>query len=101
MGNGRPTRRDMHAELTRAAVLDADLNRCGFRIDTPKHEYMLRCTPQTGDYNFYLYCYDKEAREQARSTPEHKPSVLAQLKAKPPQQEHIRKPPTKETGLER
>lgn len=86
---------------SRAALLDADLNRYGFRIDTPKHEYMLRCTPQIGDYHFYLYCYDKEAREQARSAPERKPSVLTQLKAKPVHQQTIRKPPTKGNDLER
>ena len=26
------------------------------------YEYCLRCTPRRGDYNFYLYCYDKSAQ---------------------------------------
>ena len=30
---------------------------------------MLRCTPVKGDYNFYLYCYDKDARERERTLP--------------------------------
>lgn len=48
----------------------------GYRAETSQYEYCLRCIPQRGDYNFYLYCYDKEAqrahsREQkaAHSTP--------------------------------
>lgn len=87
---------------SRATVLDADMSRYGLRIETPKYAYMLRCTPRKGDYNFYLYCYDKTAREQNRSTPEQKPSVLAQLKAEPRQQARsIHKPPTKTAEPER
>ena len=29
----------------------------GFRVQTPQHTYMLRCNPNYGDYNFYLYAY--------------------------------------------
>ena len=29
----------------------------GFKIQTPRHTYMLRCNPNYGDYNFYLYAY--------------------------------------------
>ena len=41
---------------------DAELegNYCteyGFRVQTPQHTYMLRCNPNYGDYNFYLYAY--------------------------------------------
>ena len=43
---------------------------CGFSIHTKNYQYMLRCIPRKGDYNFYLYCYDKEAREQERTTPQ-------------------------------
>lgn len=32
----------------------------GFRVDTDKHAYLLRCNPTKGDYNFYCYCYVKE-----------------------------------------
>lgn len=34
----------------------------GYRAETSQYEYCLRCIPQRGDYNFYLYCYDKEAQ---------------------------------------
>ena len=34
----------------------------GYRAETSRYEYYLRCLPQHGDYNFYLYCYDKEAQ---------------------------------------
>ena len=32
----------------------------GFRVDTEKHAFLLRCNPTKGDYNFYCYCYMKE-----------------------------------------
>lgn len=32
----------------------------GFRIDTDKFSYLLRCNPMQGDYNFYCFCYQKE-----------------------------------------
>lgn len=33
----------------------------GFRIDTKKYSYLLRCNPAQGDYNFYCYCYMSES----------------------------------------
>ena len=32
----------------------------GFRVNTEKHAFLLRCNPTKGDYNFYCYCYVKE-----------------------------------------
>lgn len=32
----------------------------GFRVDTEKHAYLLRCNPSKGDYNFYCHCYVSE-----------------------------------------
>ena len=32
----------------------------GFRVDTEKHTYLLRCNPTNGDCNFYCFCYLKE-----------------------------------------
>ena len=34
----------------------------GFHAESHHYEYCLRCTPCRGDYNFYLYCYDKSAQ---------------------------------------
>lgn len=36
----------------------------GIRVDTAKYSYMLRFTPQAGDYNLYCYCYKKEYLDQ-------------------------------------
>lgn len=55
----------------------------GFRIDTKRFQYMLRCFPHKGDYNFYLYCYDKEAREQARTTPQKNTRPIAKKRTEP------------------
>ena len=38
----------------------------GFYAETPNYEYCLRCTPRRGEYNFYLYCYDKQAQREHR-----------------------------------
>ena len=32
----------------------------GFRVDTDKFSYLLRCNPIQGDYNFYCFCYLKD-----------------------------------------
>ncbi len=32
----------------------------GFRVDTEGHSYMVRLNPNKGDYNFYIYAYDKK-----------------------------------------
>jgi hypothetical protein len=32
----------------------------GFRAETEKHAFLIRCNPTQGDYNFYCYCYVKK-----------------------------------------
>lgn len=32
----------------------------GFRAETEKHAFLIRCNPTQGDYNFYCHCYVKE-----------------------------------------
>lgn len=40
----------------------------GFRLDTGKHRYYIRCFPHAGDYNFYVYCYlHGDERQHERS----------------------------------
>ena len=36
----------------------------GFRVDTDEHSYILRCNPTKGDYNFYVYAYDRDTFEK-------------------------------------
>lgn len=55
----------------------------GFRIDTQRFQYMLRCFPQRGDYNFYIYCYDKQAREQERTEPKKNTRPTAKKRHEP------------------
>ena len=31
----------------------------GFRADTKAYSYMIRCNPTQGNYNFYIYAYDR------------------------------------------
>lgn len=46
------------AEISSAWLRDS----YGFRVETEKHRYYIRCTPRPGDYNFYIYCYSKEPK---------------------------------------
>lgn len=32
----------------------------GFRADTEKYSYMLRCNSEKGEYNFYIYAYERQ-----------------------------------------
>lgn len=36
----------------------------GFRVDTDEHSYILRCNATKGDYNFYIYAYDRSIFEK-------------------------------------
>lgn len=38
----------------------------GYIAETERYRYCLRCTPAPGDYQGYLYCYDKRQQEMAR-----------------------------------
>ena len=39
--------------------------RCyGFRVESTRYRYMLRCTPLQGWYQVYLYCYSKAHMKQ-------------------------------------
>lgn len=70
----------------RGRVLNAEeaiLPPCGFSIHTKNYQYMLRCIPRKGDYNFYLYCYDKKAREQERITPQKNTRPIAKKRTEP------------------
>lgn len=36
----------------------------GFRIDTDRHAYLIRCNPSANDTHFYCYCYKSEYLER-------------------------------------
>ena len=63
----------------------------GFKAESPHYTYCLRYTPRRGDYNFYLYAYDKDAQR------EH-----ALLKGqKEPEKQQSAKPKIKRNEMER
>lgn len=39
----------------------SDTRNCGFRADTEKYAYLIRCIPYEMDYNFYIYAYKRES----------------------------------------
>lgn len=48
----------------------------GFRADTEKYSYMIRLNPHKGDYNFYIYAYEREKLEQVLQPEKEKINVL-------------------------
>lgn len=47
-----------------------------FRADTEQYAYMIRCNPVKGDYNFYIYAYDREMLDKALDPEKGKLKVL-------------------------
>lgn len=46
------------------AAIPNETSTYGFRIETNRYRYMLRCIPVKGTYHAYLYCYAKEVMVQ-------------------------------------
>ena len=42
--------------------LEADRRAYGYIVCTEKYAYFIRCLPEPGDYNAYIYCYLEEHR---------------------------------------
>lgn len=45
-------------------------NVCGFKTGSENYWFYIRCNPMRGDYNAYVYCYDKETLNMALSDDE-------------------------------
>lgn len=57
------TNRSTMAEFCNAipgSEITEDGRNFGFRVDTDEHTYMLRLNPHKGEYNAYIYAYDRE-----------------------------------------
>lgn len=48
----------------------------GFRADTEDYSYMIRCNPNRGEYNFYVYVYNREMLEEVLQPEKDKIRVL-------------------------
>ncbi len=59
----------MNRQCRKGLVYDDSFS---FQAETGNYMYCLRCTPRRGDYNFYLYAYDKNAQRKFEQTL-HKP----------------------------
>jgi len=55
-----------YCRWSRSEIPSSTLPAYGYCISTNQYEYLLRCSPLKGDYNFYLYCYDRAALDQHR-----------------------------------
>lgn len=61
----RPTMNSRIYQFPQAVIRSEYTKQLAFRIDTPKNIYFLRCNPNKGEYNFYLYAYERNAMEKA------------------------------------
>jgi len=52
-----------HADARLASQYHSDAY--GFKLETETYNYYLRCFPRQGDYNAYIYCYDKNQQQMA------------------------------------
>lgn len=51
---------DFVGKFPESAIKGSYCTEYGFRADTEKHAFLIRCNPTKGDYNFYCYCYIKD-----------------------------------------
>lgn len=54
-----------------------------FMAKTKQYVYMIRCTPVKGDYQFYIYCYQRKAFEKARGKQQKNDRPPAKKRAEP------------------
>nr|WP_302656439.1 LPD28 domain-containing protein [uncultured Agathobaculum sp.] len=64
-------------------IKQAALPSCGFMVKTKQYVYMLRCTPVKGDYQFYIYCYQRKPFEKARKEQQKNDRLAVKKRAEP------------------
>ena len=55
----------------------------GFMVKTKQYVYMLRCTPIKGDYQFYIYCYQRKPFEKAQKEQQKNDRLAVKKRAEP------------------
>ena len=64
-------------------IKQAALPSCGFMVKTKQYVYMLRCTPIKGDYQFYIYCYQRKPFEKAQKEQQKNDRLQAKKRTEP------------------
>ena len=65
------------------AIKSAMFPSCGFMVKTKQYVYMLRCTPVKGDYQFYIYCYQRKPFEKAQKEQQKNDRLAVKKRAEP------------------
>lgn len=52
----------------KAERLSADNDVCGYKVTTDKNVYYIKCDARKGNYNAYIYCYDKQTLQTYKDT---------------------------------
>ena len=71
------------------AIKGAMLPSYAFMAKTKQYVYMIRCTPVKGDYQFYIYCYQRKAFEKARGKQQKNDRPPAKKRAEPERYDSI------------
>ncbi|WP_418375803.1 hypothetical protein [Agathobaculum sp.] len=65
------------------AIEDAILPSYAFLVESKQYAYMLRCAPIKGEYNFYIYCCQRDTFEKYRAQLKAKVRSLAKKRTEP------------------
>lgn len=65
------------------AIKGAMLPSYAFMAKTKRYVYMIRCTPVKGDYQFYIYCYQRKLFEKARGEQQKNDRLPEKKRAEP------------------
>ena len=65
------------------AIKSTTLPSYAFMAKTKRYVYMIRCTPVKGDYQFYIYCYQRKPFEKIRSEQQKNDRLSAKKRTEP------------------
>lgn len=59
------TMREFVRQMANGALGEKYRNEYGYITQSDHHEFYIRCNPRQGNYNFYIYAYERSLLEQA------------------------------------
>lgn len=64
-------------------LISKEVNRIKGEYQALHYVYMLRCTPVKGDYQFYIYCYQRKPFEKAQKGQQKNDRLAVKKRAEP------------------
>ena len=72
-------------EHPEARLEDKWRNSYGFKLDGKQHDYFIRCNLVQGDYQLYVYAYQRELLEKAFSEPQERLNAQSKKRRQEPE----------------